>query len=53
MKTILTAVADQKLCSVEEIGKALRVGTNCGSCRPALAKMLTETPTSPSLEAAE
>ncbi|MBC2779137.1 molybdopterin-dependent oxidoreductase [Parasphingopyxis marina] len=52
MKTILTAIADQTLASVEEIGKALRAGTNCGSCRPALAKMLIEPPSS-SLEAAE
>jgi assimilatory nitrate reductase catalytic subunit len=26
--------------SVEAVGVALRAGTNCGSCRPAIARML-------------
>ena len=42
MRTILSAIADQKLTSVEEVGQALRAGTNCGSCRPAIARLLDE-----------
>jgi assimilatory nitrate reductase catalytic subunit len=40
--TILRAIADQRLASVAEVGKALRAGTNCGSCRPAIAGLLTQ-----------
>jgi assimilatory nitrate reductase catalytic subunit len=40
MKTILTAISDQRLTSVAEVGAALRAGTNCGSCRPAIAKLI-------------
>jgi assimilatory nitrate reductase catalytic subunit len=40
--TILRAIADQRLTSVAEVGKALRAGTNCGSCRPAIAGLLSE-----------
>jgi assimilatory nitrate reductase catalytic subunit len=40
--TILRAIADQRLTSVAEVGKALRAGTNCGSCRPAIAGLLTQ-----------
>jgi assimilatory nitrate reductase catalytic subunit len=43
LKTILAAVADQQLADVAAIGTALKAGTNCGSCRPALAKLLAET----------
>lgn len=38
--TILAAIADQRLADVAAIGSALKAGTNCGSCRPALAKLL-------------
>ncbi|MDH2328264.1 molybdopterin-dependent oxidoreductase [Cereibacter sp. SYSU M97828] len=38
--TILQAIATQKLVSVEQIGKALGAGTNCGSCRPELRDLL-------------
>jgi assimilatory nitrate reductase catalytic subunit len=38
--TIAEAVASKKLASVAEIGKALRAGTNCGSCLPELATIL-------------
>jgi assimilatory nitrate reductase catalytic subunit len=41
MKTILTAIARQGLTSVEAVGASLSAGTNCGSCRPALARLLT------------
>jgi len=40
LNTILAAIRDQKLTSVATIGFALGAGTNCGSCRPELAKTL-------------
>ena len=40
MKTILAAIGEQRLTSVEEVGAAIRAGTNCGSCRPAIAKLI-------------
>ncbi len=40
LKTILAAIAEQRLADVAAIGTALKAGTNCGSCRPALAKIL-------------
>jgi assimilatory nitrate reductase catalytic subunit len=40
--TILRAIANQRLTSVAEVGKALRAGTNCGSCRPAIAALLDQ-----------
>ena len=40
VNTILAAIAEQKLLSVEAIGAALNAGTNCGSCRPELAALL-------------
>ena len=40
MKTILTAISDQRLTSVAEVGVAIRAGTNCGSCRTAIAKLI-------------
>jgi assimilatory nitrate reductase catalytic subunit len=42
LKTIVTAIADQRLADVPAIGAALKAGTNCGSCRPALARLLSE-----------
>jgi assimilatory nitrate reductase catalytic subunit len=55
LKTILAAIADQKLTDVGAIGTALGAGTNCGSCRPALARLLSESSTIPveKLHAAE
>lgn len=43
MRTILTAIARQRLTSVAAIGEALGAGTNCGSCKPALSRLLAET----------
>ncbi|MBM3605611.1 MAG: nitrate reductase [Alphaproteobacteria bacterium] len=40
MNTILHALAQQNLDSVEAIGAALGAGSNCGSCRPELAALL-------------
>ncbi|MDB5718535.1 MAG: molybdopterin oxidoreductase family protein, partial [Sphingomonas bacterium] len=49
VRTIVTAIADQRLTSVGAIGKALGAGTNCGSCRPALARILAEHAPAPEL----
>ena len=43
VNTILAAIAEQKLVSVEQIGAALNAGTNCGSCKPELAALLAST----------
>lgn len=40
LKTIINAVRDKRLISVDEIGEALGAGTNCGSCRPELADLI-------------
>ena len=40
LNTIRRAIASEKLASAEEIGKALRAGTNCGSCLPELRKIV-------------
>ncbi|MDR6832554.1 MULTISPECIES: molybdopterin-dependent oxidoreductase [unclassified Sphingopyxis] len=42
LKTIAAAIRDQSLADVAAIGAALGAGTNCGSCRPALARILTD-----------
>ncbi|HJR55648.1 MAG TPA: molybdopterin-dependent oxidoreductase [Rhizomicrobium sp.] len=42
MKTILNAIAEQQLTSVDAVGAALSAGTNCGSCRPAIRSLLEE-----------
>ena len=41
--TIVKAIKDKNIISVEEIGKVLLAGTNCGSCIPELAALLKET----------
>jgi assimilatory nitrate reductase catalytic subunit len=46
MKTILETIRAETLTSVEAVGSALNAGTNCGSCRPAIARLL-ETERSP------
>ena len=40
MKTIAAAIAGQRLTSVEAVGAALSAGTNCGSCRPAIRRLI-------------
>ncbi|WP_340316094.1 molybdopterin-dependent oxidoreductase [Rhizorhabdus argentea] len=42
LKTIVAAISEQQLADVAAIGKALGAGTNCGSCRPALARILAD-----------
>jgi len=46
MYAILRAISAQGLTSVESVGKAINAGTNCGSCRPAISKLLEEAKTS-------
>ncbi|MFY7835717.1 MAG: molybdopterin-dependent oxidoreductase [Novosphingobium sp.] len=38
----IMTVAEQGAGTVAEVGKACGAGTNCGSCRPAIARMLRE-----------
>jgi assimilatory nitrate reductase catalytic subunit len=40
--TLLRAIRGDKLVSVEQIGRALNAGTNCGSCIPELKGLLAE-----------
>ncbi|MCV2882737.1 nitrate reductase [Actibacterium sp. XHP0104] len=40
INTILTAIEERGLISVEQVGAALRAGTNCGSCRSEIAALL-------------
>jgi assimilatory nitrate reductase catalytic subunit len=40
LKTIIGAIANDQLTSIEAVGAALKAGTNCGSCRPEIAKLL-------------
>ena len=42
LKTLIEAIGSQRLTSVDEIGRALSAGTNCGSCRPALQRLIGE-----------
>ena len=42
LNVIRAAIADGVAANVEEIGKALRAGTNCGSCLPELKKIVSD-----------
>ncbi|MFC0204416.1 molybdopterin-dependent oxidoreductase [Novosphingobium soli] len=42
LNQIVAAIRDQRLVDVPAIGAALGAGTNCGSCRPALARILAQ-----------
>ncbi len=53
MRTILKTISEQRLADVGAIGKALGAGTNCGSCRPALARLLADTAKTEAVDAAE
>jgi assimilatory nitrate reductase catalytic subunit len=50
-KTILRSIESGEVTSLDDIGKALHAGTNCGSCKPELADLLqkTRSPTRPSV----
>lgn len=41
VNTLITAICEQNLLSVEAVGDALNAGTNCGSCRPELAALIS------------
>ncbi|PCD04101.1 nitrate reductase [Sphingomonas spermidinifaciens] len=41
LRTIVAAIREQQLADVAAIGAAIGAGTNCGSCRPALARLIT------------
>jgi assimilatory nitrate reductase catalytic subunit len=40
MNTIVEAIAGKRLVSVEAVGAALSAGTNCGSCKPAIRRLI-------------
>jgi assimilatory nitrate reductase catalytic subunit len=40
LHSLVAAIRDQQLANVAAIGAALGAGTNCGSCRPALAQLI-------------
>jgi assimilatory nitrate reductase catalytic subunit len=42
MKTIVEAIGSQGLVSLDAVGRALSAGTNCGSCRPAIQRLIGE-----------
>ncbi|MFV0384338.1 molybdopterin-dependent oxidoreductase [Paracoccus sp. (in: a-proteobacteria)] len=42
VNTILSAITSRRLLSVEAIGQALGAGTNCGSCRPEVKRLLDQ-----------
>lgn len=41
LNTILSAIETKGLLNVDEVGEVLQAGTNCGSCRPEIADLLT------------
>jgi len=43
LNTIVTAIETRGLMSVEAVGAALGAGTNCGSCRPEIAALISRT----------
>jgi assimilatory nitrate reductase catalytic subunit len=43
MNTIADAIACKGLGSIEAVGAALSAGTNCGSCRPAIQRLIGAT----------
>ena len=40
LHSVVAAIREQQLANVAAIGAALGAGTNCGSCRPALAQLI-------------
>jgi assimilatory nitrate reductase catalytic subunit len=51
--TLLRAIRSDALVSVEAIGKALRAGTNCGSCLPELRALLMQSAAAPAVPSVE
>jgi assimilatory nitrate reductase catalytic subunit len=44
--TLLRAIRTQALFTTDDVGRALRAGTNCGSCLPELKVLLAQAATS-------
>jgi len=42
LNSIAAAISSQALTTVDEIGTVLRAGTNCGSCKPELSRLLED-----------
>jgi len=42
LATIRTALASREAANVDDIGRALKAGTNCGSCLPELKRIVSE-----------
>ncbi|HKA72390.1 MAG TPA: (2Fe-2S)-binding protein, partial [Xanthobacteraceae bacterium] len=42
LATIRTALARREAANVDDIGRALKAGTNCGSCLPELKRIVSE-----------
>ncbi len=42
LKAIVEAISTRRLTSVEAVGKLLSAGTNCGSCRPAIQRLIAQ-----------
>jgi len=42
VRTIVEAIGERGLTTVEAIGAALQAGTNCGSCVPELRSLLAD-----------
>ena len=42
LKAIRHAITSRAAANVEEIGRALKAGTNCGSCLPELKRIVSE-----------
>ena len=40
VNTIVQAIEEQGLITVDAVGAALQAGTNCGSCRPEIAALI-------------
>ena len=47
LDAIRTAIATRAAANVEEIGRALKAGTNCGSCLPELKRIVNERAAAP------
>jgi assimilatory nitrate reductase catalytic subunit len=40
LNTLVAAIRDRQLRTVQDVGKALQAGTNCGSCKPKIQNLL-------------
>ena len=44
LNVIARAIAEQGLADVASVGRALLAGTNCGACRPEIARLVADSP---------